>query len=164
MSDKDTRLSELAHKQLAAEAKVESLELQLQNAKKELLELSERTFPAVMEEYDLDHVKTRDGLEITVYRETLGSIKKEAEEEAFKWLRDNGHGGIIKDKLEATAKSPEELEQMFHILQGFPVRDKSSIHWQTLCKWVRDMLAEGATIPDAIKVSERVTTKVKVKN
>lgn len=163
MSDAMERLSTLAREQLAAEQLVAEKETELQQAKAQLQEVSERVLPSIMEELELEEFTTQDGLKIRVQKQVFGSISEANRAAAFRWLRDHGHGGIIKSKVEAAAEDQVQLQELLDLLRDYPVRDVSSVHHQTLGKWVREMQAEGSAIPPAIAVSERTVTKVTLK-
>lgn len=159
------RLATLAREQLYIEKLVAETEADLENAKKKLQNISEVTIPAVMDDLELQDFTTNDGLKIHVDRKAYGNITKANQPMAFGWLRNNGHGGIIKPKLETAPKDNEQLAEVVQLLvdAGYAVRDTSAIHYGTLGKWVRERQAEGAEIPEAIGVTEKVQTKVTVK-
>ncbi len=159
------RLSELANKQLEAERAVVVAEEVLKTANQNLTTIREEILPQVMEELELETFTTTDGLKITIIEKTFGNITEDNRPTAFTWLRANGHGGIIKDKLEASPKDEKVLARLLAQLakKGHAVRDTSSVHYQTLGKWVREMRADGSTIPDSIGVTEKMVSKVATK-
>ena len=71
--------------------------------------------------------------------------------EAFKWLRDNNHGDLIKNNVSVSfgkgedsdaVKLKAELEK-----QGLVVDQKQDIHWQTLRGFVREQMEKNQNIP-----------------
>lgn len=165
MSDTMERLSTLAHDQLAAEAKVEQAELALKQAKEALRAISEDVIPSVMEELGLEDFTTNDGLKIAVPEQIRASITKANEGAAFLWLRDNGHGALIKDMFEVLAANEDEANRIRETVAAFSnSREKPTVHPQTLGKFVREAMEEGIILPDSISVFRQRIAKVVVKS
>ena len=163
MSDMMERLSGLAKAQLEAEAAIERAELNLKTAKETLRVLSEETIPSVMETLDLKTFTTRDGLKIAVSEVTRAAITKANEAAAFKWLREHGHGRLIKNKVELLP-SDELLPHLRDKLNdgGWEYSEKPSIHFQTLGKFVREAKIEGIVLPPSISIYDVQVSKVTV--
>lgn len=168
MSDMMERLSGLAKAQLEAEAAIERAELNLKTAKETLRVLSEETIPSVMETLDLKTFTTRDGLKIAVSEVTHAAITKANEAAAFQWLREHGHGRLIKNKVELLP-ADEELLNLRMLLSpsadrplGWEFSERPSIHFQTLCKFVREAKMEGIGLPPSISIYDVQVSKVTV--
>jgi len=157
------RLSTLAHAQLEAEAGVELAESDLKAAKERLRVVAEVTIPEVMEELGLETFKTSDGLSIAVPETIRANITKANEAAAFGWLRDHGHGRLIKDKFEVLANDEDQAQRLRAILVSFTAKENPSIHVQTLGKFVREALENGIELPDTIGIFRQRVSKVSVK-
>ena len=145
------RLSEAAEDQLAAEKALEAAEVEQKRAKDALKKIQEVTIPELMDEAKLSEFKTESGVKISVKENIRASISAANRPDAFAWLREHGHEALIKRQVtvmfgkgeDATAaeaiKALEERE--------LPVDDKSSVHAQTLAKFIREKLEAGEEVP-----------------
>lgn len=166
------RIEGLAQEQLDAEARVEAIELQLAEAKAAAVLVSEKKLPELLEEAQLGKSKivTPGGLVITLSNVIRGSIPKGNEEEAHKWLEDNGNGGLIKrtvtidfnkDEEAWAAKFMRDCAQRKKTLNLKLVR---GVHTLTLRAFIKAALNEGTAIPlDVFGAFRQRLTKVKVK-
>ena len=99
---KTDNIQSLADQVERLEALQQRLELQednIKNTKKELDHISGEVIPTMMSEMGLSHLKLMDGSSVDVkphYSATITIANKEA---AFKWLRNNGLGDIIKNEI-----------------------------------------------------------------
>ena len=162
MSDTMKRLSDLADYQLQAEFNVKQAESDLKSAQEKLRVVSEETLPGVMDELELKTFTTRDGLKIEIKEQIFGQITAANKAAAYAWLREHGHGSIIKPKIEVApqdeAERKELLEQLQNVSMNF--RDRSSVNYQTLGKWLREMLEEGLSLPEEITIQEKRFSKI----
>lgn len=166
--DAMAQLARLAQEQLEAEQEVENGEEALKKAKERLRVVSETAIPELMDQLGLTEFKTSTGLKIKVSEKIRASISAASKSAAFQWLRDNRHAAIIKRELrmEFGMGEDEIAEKALVLLRGneeFSVVDDSSVHNQTLTKFVSDMLKEGKPLPeDLFNVHRQRFTKVKV--
>jgi len=146
-----SQIASLVRQQLALERRVEDLELELATAKKDLSVVSEDLLPSAMAEYGMAKLKMDDGSEITVSKYYSASIPKARQEEAFDWLRDNGHDGLIKNQLsvsfgraedEAAQKLRSQLED-----DGYETAQKVWVEPMTLKAFVKEQVESGEPIP-----------------
>lgn len=119
--------------------------------KAELTRIEQQTLPDAMLQIGLEKFKTTSGIEISVDMIVSGAIPKGNKDAAHKWLRDNGHGDIIKQDVTVsfTKEQSEQADKLFKTLQemGFaPVRSES-VHTSTLKSWAKDRLQSGARLP-----------------
>ena len=147
-----SQIASLVRQQLALERRVEDLELELATAKKDLSVVSEDLLPSAMAEYGMAKLKMDDGSEITGSKYYSASIPKARQEEAFDWLRDNGHDGLIKNQLsvsfgraedEAAQKLRSQLED-----DGYETAQKVWVEPMTLKAFVKEQVESGEPIPD----------------
>jgi hypothetical protein len=156
ISDADVQsIAELARQQYRLEKSIELLEKSLKEKKEELLKLQMVLIPARMEQVGMQEF-TLKGKEVIAKLRVddfySAKISEENELNAFKWLRDNGHAGIVKTQVVCnyTQKEQDQVKRLLSILRrnriGFDKKD--SVHWQTLRAFVREMKEGGKHIPD----------------
>lgn len=143
-------LSKLADEQAQAAARVADLEAQLEKARDEFRDISERRLPEKMDELGMEEFKTKTGLKIKVKEVIRASIPKPRQGEAFRWLRENGFGGLIKRAIAVKFGKGEDetAEKLAHDLaEKYEVEDNASVHPSTLKAFVSEQLADGHEIP-----------------
>jgi hypothetical protein len=72
------------------------LEQQTKDAKAERYKMVTETLPALLAELNMNEIKMDDGSVLTVKQVVAGSIKVDDRPQAYQWLRDNGHGDLVK--------------------------------------------------------------------
>lgn len=148
-------ISGLAREQANAELEVAQAEQALKEAKERLRAIAEVRLPEVLKEAQVTECITIDGIKVKLKATIRGSITKEKQADAFKWLEENGHGDLIKNIFEIkfnrdeqawAAKFQRDLAQ-----RKKPVRAeiKRSVHPQTLAAFVAEELRAGKDIPMA---------------
>lgn len=146
-----SQLSQLADKQAAADARVKQIEAQLEKAREEYRDISERKIPELMDELGMEEFKTKTGLKIKIKETIRASIPKAKQDAAFDWLRNHGYGGLVKRFVSVSfGKGEDEMaEEAFReLIQRYEgVDDKSSVHPSTLKAFINERLAEGDEIP-----------------
>ena len=119
--------------------------------KEKVRSLEEKTIPEAMFEMRTKSHETWDGFMIGIEDFVTGSVPKKNEDEAFEWLRENGHGDIIKTDITIsfTKEQDEEAQALFKRLaeEGFTVNMKPSVHASTLKSWAKKMLEKGVEFP-----------------
>ena len=105
---------------------IEINERHMGELKKRRWVLSTDSIPSQMQELGVEQLRLSGGRELSIRMEYSGRIAKKNEEEALKWLQDNGHGGII--------KRYEEVK----------------VHNQTLKAFIRERFenGDGASLPE----------------
>jgi hypothetical protein len=164
--DQLRRVSELAKRQIASEKIVEAFTEQLEQAQRVLDEIRHDQLPALMQEIGLSMVKLDTGEKVELKAVVKASIAKANKEQAFSWLRENGHGSLIKNKITTQFGMGEE-EQAQALLQeltqqGLEVTQDETVHVQTLTAFVKEQLKNGVNIPmDLLGVFEYQEVKIK---
>ena len=79
--------------------RIEISENNLKDLKKEFERLSGEVIPTMMAEMGLSHLKLMDGSSVDVKPNYSASITIANRDAAFKWLRDNNLGDIIKNEI-----------------------------------------------------------------
>lgn len=143
-------LEKMAEEQVAAEIAVADAEQALAEAKRVLSDVQEHRLPGAMESLGLEEFKTQDGLKIKLDKKLRTSITAKNQAEAMAWLREHGHNALIKRQLTVLAQDDEQGEELAELLRQYDVSDKATVPWQTMDKFVREMLEEGENIPQDV--------------
>ena len=101
-------MADLCAEQASLEEEMRQLEEQLKAKAKAARKLSQEIIPAKMSELGLESLTLKDGSSVKVKQLVQASIPVRHREEAFKWLRDNGHGDLIKNQVSATFGKGED--------------------------------------------------------
>jgi hypothetical protein len=141
------KIEGLAEEQAAAEAEVERIETELTRAKAALRDVQEHRLPEAMEEVGLTEFKTEGGLKIKVTKKVRTSINERNRAAAMAWLREHGHSTLIKRSLTVLAADDAQGDELVKMLDDYDVSDKATVPWQTLDRFVREMLEDGEDIP-----------------
>lgn len=145
------RLGELARQMWEAEQEVEKAETALKKKREELAVIQERTIPELMTKCGVKDFTTTTGLKLQVNDLVRASISEANLEPAVRWLDENGHGGLVKRSI--IVEFPREKEKAAKALAEklrpkFPdLKEKYSVHPQTLQSFIRGELAEGHEVP-----------------
>ena len=105
-----------------------------------------------MSELGLESLTLKDGSSVKVKQLVQASIPVRYREEAFQWLRDNGHGDLIKNQvsLEFGMKQDNEAKSIVEELKskGLPVKQKTTVHPSSLRGFVREQIQDlGKDVP-----------------
>ena len=92
LSDQVVKLQRLEEELLAKEEELKEL-------KRKVELVSGEVIPTMMQEMNISTLKLADGTSVEVKPVYGASIPTKSKEEAFKWLRDNGLGDLIKNEI-----------------------------------------------------------------
>jgi len=114
--------------------------------------LSEQTIPNLMHKIGLELLKLKDGSSVEVKPKYKAQIPESRSEEAFSWLRENGHGDMIKNQvtMEFGMKQDNEAKSIVDELKnkGLPVQQKQFVHSSSLRGFVREQIQDhGKDVP-----------------
>ena len=144
-------MADLCAEQVALEEEMEQLSEQLKAKAASARKLSQEIIPARMSELGLESLTLADGSSIKIKQLVHASIPVKYREEAFQWLRDNGHGDIIKNQVSATFGKGEDTTASNFIDKieelGYQPQQKVWVEPMTLKAFVREQIAEGNEIP-----------------
>ena len=136
------------------QGRLELQEENIKNTKKELEHVSGEIIPTMMSEMGLSHLKLMDGSSVDVkphYSATITIANKEA---AFKWLRNNGLGDIIKNEISVSFGRNEDNKAADYAVlaqeRGFQPTQKLKVEPMTLKALVRERLEAGKEMPTEI--------------
>jgi hypothetical protein len=138
---------------------LKNLEDEIFNAEETIKKLKEKAnvisqfeIPQMMEEMNITKLKLKDGQSVEVSNFYSASIIPEMQEEAFKWLRENGRGDVIKNDITVTFGRGEDNKAMAYATlakgQGFEPVQKVGVHPQTLKGVVRECVESGIDMPE----------------
>jgi len=144
-------MSDLCLEQVTLEEDIRQLEEQLKAKKQAVNKLSSEIIPAKMSELGLESLTLKDGSSIKIKQMIHASIPVKYREEAFQWLRDNGHGDIIKNQVSATFGKGEDTGASNFIDKieelGYQPQQKVWVEPMTLKAFVREQITNGSELP-----------------
>jgi hypothetical protein len=130
--------------------------------------LSGEVIPTMMAEMGLAHPKLMDGSSVDVKPFYSANITVANKEKAFKWLRDNGLGDIIKNEISVSFGRNEENKAADYASlaqeRGFQPTQKMKVEPMTLKALVRERTEAGKDMPTElfnIFVGNKTTIKRK---
>jgi len=147
-----TDIAKSCNKLLEAQKEISTVEEELKKLKNVEATLSEQTIPNLMQQAGVSLIKLKDGSSVEVKPFYAARIVASRSDEAFSWLRDNGHGDLIKHQvtLEFGMKQDNEAKSIVEELKqkGLPVQQKLSVHPSTLRSFVKDQIQDlGKDVP-----------------
>ncbi len=162
--------------------KLKNLEDEISNAEESVNKLKEQAkvlsqieIPIMMHEMHITKLKLKDGESVEIkpyYYASLAQGVSETDsdyvqrkEQAFKWLRNNGLGDIIKNDITVTFGRGEDNKAAEYAVlargQGFEPVQKENVHSQTLKALVRERVESGQDMPsDLFKTFAGNQTKI----
>jgi hypothetical protein len=151
----------------AAETAVVMAETDLRKVQETLRQVQEHDLPEYMASLGLETFTTTDGLAVRVDEKIHASIG-DRKVVAYKWLIDNGHGGLIKRTVEVAfnVDQAEQAEALVCELVGqyAGVRQNMKVEAATLTAFVKEQLEKGEDIPhDIFGVFEQRIARIEQK-
>ena len=144
-------VSSLAQKQLDLANEVSGLEDMLKAKKEELRLTQEQELPDAMSAAGLTQITLSSGEKISINEFYSAYISKANQQQAYQWLLDNGHEGIIKNEVSLKFNRGESdiVDETVLALKsrGLAPEVKQSIHPSTLKAFVKEQLTTGNDIP-----------------
>ena len=151
------------------EDEIANAEKSVSKLKEQAKQLSQFEIPTMMEEMHITKLKLKDGESVEIKKIYGAYIPPEQQEAAFKWLRNNGLGDIIKNDITVTfGKGEDNKAAEYAVLakgQGYEPVQKIGVHPQTLKALVRERLEANQDVPsDLFKPFEGNQTKITRRN
>ena len=144
-------LSEQVLKLRDLEAEVKAQEEKIKQTQKEIARISEDVIPTMLSEMGLSQLKLADGSSVDVKPFYSASISVANREKAYKWLRDNGLGDIIKNDVVVSFGRHEDNKAVDYAnlakSQGFEPTQKLKVEPMTLKALVRERIEAGQEMP-----------------
>lgn len=159
------RVADMARQYLLHMDEIARLEGLLELEKRRLERVSRLDIPTLMEELGMQEFTLKSGEKVQVKRHIKASITDEHHDDAFLWLRRNGHGSLIKNEVKAQFGRGEDdkakLLLQFCRNNGFVASQKESVPWNTLTAFVKEQLEKGVNVPrEILGVFEYMETKI----
>ena len=133
------------------ENEIDALEDRLKNTKRDLETLSGDVIPTMMAEMGLTQLKLMDGSSVDVKPYYAASITVKNREAAYKWLRQNDLGDIIKNDVTVSFGRNEDNKAADYAnlakSHGFEPTQKLKVEPMTLKAMVRERLEKGLDLP-----------------
>ena len=137
---------------------LQNLEAQMLNMEKDLKKLKEEAdkigseiIPNLLAEQGLSSLKLADGSSVDIRKSYNCTIKKDQVESAFKWLRDNGLGDLIKNEVAVQFGKGEDnkAEQLLGLAvrEGYEPSQKQKVEPMTLKALYRERIEAGLDMP-----------------
>jgi hypothetical protein len=145
-------IAESCNKLLDVQKKISTAEEEMKKLKEVETTLSEQTIPNLMQQAGISMLKLADGSSVEVKPFYSARIPASKSEQAFNWLRENGHGDMIKNQvsLEFGMRQDNEAKALVEELKqkGLAVQQKTSVHPSTLRGFVREQIQDlGKDVP-----------------
>ena len=167
-TDNIQSLADQVQKLDSLQKRLELQEENIKNTKKELEHLSGEVIPTMMSEMGLSHLKLMDGSSVDVKPNYSANITIANREAAFKWLRDNGLGDIIKNEISVSFGRNEDNKAADYAAlaqeRGYQPTQKLKVEPMTLKALVRERIEAGKDMPTElfnIFVGNKTTIKRK---
>ena len=137
---------------------LQNLEDQMLNMEKDLKKLKEEAdkigseiIPSLLAEQGLASLKLADGSSVDIRKSYNCTIKKDQVESAFKWLRDNGLGDLIKNEVAVQFGKGEDnkAEQLLGLAvrEGYEPSQRQKVEPMTLKALYRERIEAGLDMP-----------------
>ena len=141
----------------------------LKDKQKEIDRISQDVIPTLLGEMGLSSLKLADGSAVDVKPFYRASIAVKNRDAAYKWLRDNGLGDIIKNDVTVSFGKNEDNKAVEYAnlaqSQGFQPTQKFKVEPMTLKALVRERIEKGEDMPmDIFNVFVGNQTKLTRKN
>lgn len=145
------RIRVLAAKLVDKQNEVSALEESLKKAKEEVRILETIEVPSAMDAVGIPFIGLPNGLRVDIVDYVHASIPKKTAAQAFTWLRENGEGDLIKNKVAASFDRGQEalVQKLMDVAKGLEIslQVNSEVHWGTLTAWAKEQLKNGRPIP-----------------
>jgi len=132
---------------------IEVSEEKTKELKKQYDKISSEVIPNILAEQGLQSLKLADGSSLEVSKKYSCTLPKDPikKESAYKWLRDNGLGDLIKNEVAVTFGVGEDnkAEQLLNLAaeQGYEPQQKSKVEPMTLKALFRERVEAGLDMP-----------------
>ncbi len=135
----------------AHEEEIERLEATIKDIKQTADKISSEVIPELLAEQGLSSLKLADGSGVEVKKTYSCTVKKDSMELAYKWLRENGLGDLIKNEVAVTFGKGEDnkAEQMLSLAEqeGYEPQQKQKVEPMTLKALYRERVEAGLDMP-----------------
>ena len=143
----------------ACENRLEKLMEEVDTLKSNIKKISYEEIPDLLAEKGLASLKLSDGTVVEVKKVINAYLPKadrdpEGREKAFQWLRDNGHGDIIKNDITVSFGRGEDNKAVEYASlaqqKGYLPTQKVDVHNRVLVAALRERLEKGLEMPSEL--------------
>ena len=149
-ADVDT-LASYCRELQAYEEEIAELEEQIKKKREKADKISSEIIPNMLAEQGISSLKLADGSSVDVRKSYNCTIKKDEMESAYKWLRENQLGDIIKNEVSVQFGRGEDnkAEQLLNLAaqEGYEPSQKSKVEPMTLKALYRERVEAGLDMP-----------------
>lgn len=147
------RLVAMAELLVAKQSEYLAAEKALGEMKVDLLRLEREDIPTLMAELGVTDITLNNGKKLFLKEDVDARITEANKAEAFRWLINNGFGGLIKTMVavqfgrgehDEASRAAQTLREEFADRQ---VMLDESVHYQTLKAFVRERMEKGEALP-----------------
>ena len=138
------------------EDEIATIEEQLKKKKEEADHISSKVIPELLAEQGLSEIKLADGSKVSVKQEFRATLPKDEvrRDAAYKWLRDQGLGDIIKNNVSVTFGKGEDDKAKslidLAVDNGYEPNQKSDVAWNTLTALYEERVKAGLDMPSDV--------------
>ena len=148
-ADGGKKLSGLVRRYNEKQLHIEETENYLKGLKEEKQRIAFEQIPMLMDEMGIERIDV-DGAIVKLKSFVSASIPADRKQEAFNWLREHGHEGIIKNEIVVSFGKGEDNvagDVMYQLEEkGFHPEQKTHIHSMTLKGFIREQVEKGNNI------------------
>ena len=161
-------IAQSCNKLLETQKKISTAEEELKKLKEVETTLSEQTIPNLMQQAGVSLIKLKDGSSVEIKPFYAARIPSSKVEEAFEWLRTNGHGDLIKNNVMLTFGRNQDNEAKSLVAElrekGHNVKQAEKVEPMTLKAFVKEQIQDGKNVPsDLFGVYVASKTKITTK-
>ena len=128
---------------------IDDAEQHIKALKEEKQRIAFEQIPMLMDEMGIERIDV-DGAIVKLKSFVSASIPADRKQEAFNWLREHGHEGIIKNEIVVSFGKGEDNaagDVMYQLEEkGFHPEQKTHIHSMTLKGFIREQVEKGNNI------------------
>ena len=149
----------------ALEDDIESKEGEIKKLKEQADKIASEIIPNMLAEQGLSSLKLADGSGVEIRKTYSCTVKKDNLESAYKWLRDNGLGDIIKNEVFVTFGKGEDnkAQDLLDLAEqsGYEPQQKQKVEPMTLKALFRERIEAGLDMPsDSFHLFVKDQTKI----
>lgn len=130
---------------------IEEKEEEISKLKQKAKSYEERTIPDMMQEAGVQKLELSDGTKVEVKPFYAAKIPESRNDEAFDWLRNNGHGDMIKNVLTANIDKGQDnqVSVLIDLCEklDFSYTQKQKVEPMTLKAFVKEQVEKGKEVP-----------------
>ena len=135
----------------AHEEEIERLEATIKDIKQAADKISSEVIPELLAEQGLSSLKLADGSGVEVKKSYSCTVKKDAMESAYTWLRENELGDLIKNEISVQFGKGEDnkADELIGLAvrEGYEPSQKQKVEPMTLKALFRERIEAGLDMP-----------------